>query len=117
YHPAVLRALKKIVQSFERHGKEISLCGEQAHDVDYLPFLAGIGIRTLSVDPRCIPAVQRALVEGTLEEWVHHTESLLAEKTVEGVLNLVRDYRQSHYLPLDSHGSCQVRAGIPEEPV
>ncbi|OPL14163.1 MAG: hypothetical protein AVO39_09595, partial [delta proteobacterium MLS_D] len=81
YHPAVLRALKKIVQSFERHGKEISLCGEQAHDMDYLSFLVGIGIRTLSVDPRCIPDVQRTLAEDTLEESVLHADSLLAEKT------------------------------------
>ena len=52
HHPAVLRALKLIADAGIKHGKEVSICGELAHEIEYIPFLIGIGIHTLSVDPR-----------------------------------------------------------------
>ena len=112
FHPSVLRGLKKIVQAFSKRGKEISLCGEIARDKDYLPFLVGIGVRTLSLDPRFIPSVQRCLNDMDSAEACHHAEALLAESTVEGVLKRVREYREVRYDPLYSHGSCQAGSTV-----
>jgi phosphotransferase system enzyme I (PtsP) len=55
YHPAVLRILKRIAVSCERHGIMPTLCGELATDVQLLPYLIGIGIRRFSVAPKNIP--------------------------------------------------------------
>ncbi len=58
HHPAVLRSLQRIVESADRFGKPVSLCGNLASDASMLPFLLGIGLRFLSLDPVTIPAVQ-----------------------------------------------------------
>ena len=61
HHPAVLRSLAWIVDSAEKAGKPVSLCGNLASDERMLPFLLGIGLRTFSLDPMAIPAVQRRI--------------------------------------------------------
>lgn len=95
WHPAVLRGLEKIVRAFNNQGKEISLCGELAHECEFIPFLIGIGIRVLSVDPRFIPSVQQCLKETDLGEARRFAEAVLAESTVEHVLERVRN-AESH---------------------
>lgn len=95
WHPAVLRGLQKIVSAFNNQGKEISLCGELAHECEFIPFLIGIGIRVLSVDPRFIPSVQQCLKETDLGEARCFADAVLAESTVEHVLARVRN-AESH---------------------
>ncbi|MCK9229237.1 MAG: phosphoenolpyruvate--protein phosphotransferase [Syntrophales bacterium] len=90
WHPAVLRGLEKIVKAFNKRGKGISLCGELAHECNFIPFLVGIGIRVLSVDPRFIPSVQKCLKETDLAEARRFALAVLAESTVKGVLGQVR---------------------------
>jgi phosphotransferase system, enzyme I, PtsP len=60
-HPAVLRSIHQVVSVAERYGRPVSLCGEMAHDLRFIPFFLGIGIRALSVDPRVLPALQPAI--------------------------------------------------------
>ncbi len=61
HHPAVLRALHRVAAAGRRHGKPVSFCGEMAADPKLAPFLVGIGIHRLSVEPRQIPRLQRIL--------------------------------------------------------
>ena len=61
HHPAVLRSLMRIVEAAEKAGKPVSLCGNLGADPAMLPFLLGIGLRTLSMDSMAIPAVQRRI--------------------------------------------------------
>ena len=61
HHPAVLRSLLRIVEAAEKAGKPVSLCGNLGADPAMLPFLLGIGLRTLSMDSMAIPAVQRRI--------------------------------------------------------
>lgn len=63
YHPAVLRALKRIADAAAAHQTPVSFCGEMATDKKILPFLVGIGLRRFSVEPRMIPFMQRTLEE------------------------------------------------------
>lgn len=61
WHPAVLRALDWIMRAAEKAGKPASLCGNLGSDPRMLPFLLGIGLRSLSMDPLAVPAVQRQI--------------------------------------------------------
>ena len=90
HHPAVLRALKRIADAGARHGKEVSICGEMAQEVRYVPFLVGIGIRTLSLDPRHLPRVQKAVQELSVDEAERHAEALLSQGSIEAVDELLR---------------------------
>ena len=67
WHPAVLRALDWIMRAVEKARKPISLCGNLGSDPQMLPFLLGIGLRSLSMDSMAIPAVQRRIERIDLE--------------------------------------------------
>ena len=59
HHPAVLRSLKKIADAAQKFKKHLSICGDIASSKVMLPFLLGIGIKTLSVDIRRLAQVQQ----------------------------------------------------------
>ncbi len=63
YHPAVLRAMKKVVDAGNRNGCEVSICGDFASSPMFLEFILGLGIRKISVDPHTIPQLQEAIEE------------------------------------------------------
>ena len=61
-HPAVLRAIKQIVESGLRWGRPVCVCGEEAADGDFARLLVGLGIRELSLSPgRGAPATRYAI--------------------------------------------------------
>ena len=66
YHPAVLRALKRIADAAEKQEVDLSICGDIACDSRMIPFLLGIGIRTLSMDSVWIQKVQKRINEVSL---------------------------------------------------
>jgi phosphoenolpyruvate-protein kinase (PTS system EI component) len=50
-HPAVLRAIKLVVEAGEKAGKAIAVCGEAAASPAVAGLLIGLGIRQLSMSP------------------------------------------------------------------
>jgi phosphotransferase system enzyme I (PtsI) len=60
-HPAVLRALRQIVEAAHRHGKTIAMCGEMAGDPMSVPILVGLGFDRLSVAPYMIPEIKQTV--------------------------------------------------------
>lgn len=63
-HPAVLRLLKHAIDAAILAGKPISICGDMASEPAFTWILLGLGIRELSMPPRCIPAV-KSVIAGT----------------------------------------------------
>jgi phosphotransferase system enzyme I (PtsP) len=61
HHPAVLRGLEKIISSCNKHGKEVSVCGDMANKPEYLAFLLGVGIREISIEPAHFPKIQNEI--------------------------------------------------------
>lgn len=60
-HPAVLRMLRFVVHSARTRGIAAALCGEMAADATLTGVLLGLGLRELSVQPRAIGPVRRAI--------------------------------------------------------
>lgn len=94
-HPAVLRALKTIAAAGRRAKTPVSVCGEIAHDPVFIPFLIGIGIRTLSVDPVHLPAVHRILACVDTAEARRFSETVLRETWLAGAERLLYGAAQS----------------------
>jgi phosphotransferase system enzyme I (PtsI) len=71
-HPGVLRMVRFVADSARRQGIPVAMCGEMAADVAAIGLLIGLGLRELSVQPRSVAAVRRA-VSGVdsreAEEW------------------------------------------------
>jgi len=63
-HPALLRALKQVVESTRRVGKTVTICGEIASNPAMAFLLLGMGFDALSVNPAALPQVKWA-VRGT----------------------------------------------------
>ncbi|MDT8302914.1 MAG: phosphoenolpyruvate--protein phosphotransferase [Sedimentisphaerales bacterium] len=89
YHPSVLRAMKKVVHSANQNGKEISVCGDMAHQEEYLPFLLGIGVRTLSMNPVYLLKMQKAISDIEINEAKATAEKMLGQSKVSGVAQIL----------------------------
>ena len=81
YHPSVLRALARIVQRATDSRVPVSVCGEVAHQKDFVPFLIGIGIRRLSVDPQFLPVLQRSIHAMSVTRAEAYARQMLAAST------------------------------------
>ena len=77
HHPAVLRAISRVAEVALRCRREVSVCGDMAHDPRYVPFLAGVGIRTFSLDARYIPRIQQRIDTLRIADAEAHARSLL----------------------------------------
>ena len=62
-HPSVLRLVKRTVEVGALHELDVSVCGEMASQPLMAFALIGLGLRSLSVNPRAVPLVKR-LVRG-----------------------------------------------------
>ncbi len=82
HHPAVLRGLKRISEAAIRHQIDCSVCGEMAHDMRYVPFFLGIGIRQLSVDPHYLPAVQQCVMAWSAAKATAYADQLLTKSLI-----------------------------------
>ena len=60
-HPAVLRAIKQVVEAAEKRQCPVCVCGEEAGDADFACLLVGLGVRELSLSPARAAAVRHAL--------------------------------------------------------
>lgn len=60
-HPAVLRVLRGVVRTGQRHGKPVAVCGEIAADPALIPMLLALGLTELSLHPATLLDVRRAI--------------------------------------------------------
>jgi len=78
HHPAILRAVSRMIRISLAAGKDISVCGEMAHDPHYVPFFVGVGVRRLSLDPSYMPSLQALIGRVSVPEAEAYAERLLA---------------------------------------
>jgi phosphotransferase system enzyme I (PtsI) len=67
-HPAVLHLVAHTIQSANRGGTPIAVCGEMAGDVSLTRLLLGIGLRNFSVHPAQLPAIKERILRTRQEE-------------------------------------------------
>ncbi len=91
HHPSVLRGLKRVADAAQLRKIECAVCGEMAHDVRYIPFFLGIGIRRLSVDPNYLPEVQQCVAGWSEEEASAYAASLLRQNSIKAIERLLLD--------------------------
>jgi phosphotransferase system enzyme I (PtsP) len=77
HHPAILRSLKAIADAAIEAGIEASVCGDMAIEPRYIPFLLGIGMRSLSIDPQYMPAIKKAIAAIAIDDARALAEAML----------------------------------------
>jgi phosphoenolpyruvate-protein phosphotransferase (PTS system enzyme I) len=68
WQPAMLELVARCAEAGKAAGKPVGVCGEAAADPALAVVMVGLGITSLSMAPRAIPAVREALAAHTLEE-------------------------------------------------
>lgn len=67
-HPAVLRAIKNVVDAADRKGIPAIVCGEMAGSPVYVAILIGLGVKELSMNVHSLPRVRRTVANIAAEE-------------------------------------------------
>ena len=91
HHPAILRAIERVVSVARSHRKDVSICGDIAMDPKMIPFLLGAGITKLSLPPRRVYDVQRAIEQVRIEKAVYTARRMLACSRVSEVEALLAE--------------------------
>jgi phosphotransferase system enzyme I (PtsP) len=63
WHPAIIRAIRTVVDAARMHGKPVSVCGDMARAKELVPVLIGMGITDFTIPPRFVPRMQK-LIQG-----------------------------------------------------
>jgi phosphotransferase system enzyme I (PtsI) len=90
-HPAMLRLIRDVVKVAADANKGVSICGEMAGDMLYTVLLVGIGLRELSLAPRAIPEIKKAIRGITVEESRDAAAWCAAAKDAHDVQGRLRD--------------------------
>jgi phosphotransferase system enzyme I (PtsI) len=78
WQPALIALIAACATAGAEAGKPVGVCGESAADPDFAVVLAGLGISSLSMAPRSIPAVREALAAHTMDECRQIAKAALA---------------------------------------
>jgi phosphotransferase system enzyme I (PtsI) len=87
--PSILRLIQIVVDAANRHGINVTVCGQMSSDPRFIPLLVGMGLRTLSVTPISIPEVKDIIRHVSVEqanEIARHALSLDIARDVENYL-------------------------------
>ena len=68
WQPVLLELIAGCARAGQAVGKQVGVCGEAAADPGLAVVLAGLGVTSLSMSARAIPAVREALAEHTLDD-------------------------------------------------
>jgi phosphotransferase system enzyme I (PtsP) len=82
HHPGVLRTLNEILVSCLRQRMKVSVCGDLAHESAFIPFLLGIGVRSLSLDADYIPRVREVVTKIKISQVEKEVKEILALSSV-----------------------------------
>ncbi|MDR3114796.1 MAG: phosphoenolpyruvate--protein phosphotransferase [Treponema sp.] len=96
-HPAVLRYLRKIIQSAHEKGITAAMCGELAGDPSATALLLGLGLDEFSMTAQSIPQVKRIIRGVTLESCRILAEKALQCTSYHHVTLLVEAWMAEHF--------------------
>jgi phosphotransferase system enzyme I (PtsI) len=99
-HPAILRAIKQIVEAAAGVGKPVAMCGDMAGDPLLGWVLLGLGLRNFSMAPRQIPVMKSIIRSTRLEEAERLATRALALRTEVEVEELVYGVMRARF-PLE----------------
>lgn len=93
WHPAVLRAIKRVVNAAAASNCPVCVCGEAAGEADFACLLVGLGVRELSMTPVRAASVRHALrkLDGpTVQELANQALRCATPKDVRRLLTQLR---------------------------
>ena len=95
-HPAVLKLISMTVDAARRAHIPVSVCGEVAGDVNYLPLLLGLGVRDLSMSSNALPRVKNRILKLNMEEVTRRAEAIMTQNDPSRIATMLDDYNERY---------------------
>lgn len=89
YNPAVLQAIKNLIDGAHEVGIKISMCGEFAGDENAAPLLLGMGLDAFSMSGISIPRIKKILKSLDSKECKKLVDEILEFSTAEEIKNRI----------------------------
>lgn len=94
-HPAVLRALLRVITVGKDKGVSVGVCGEIAGDSSFLPILLGMGVEELSMAPPLIPEMKYVLSRTSIKDSEALAERVLGCSKSNAILDQLKAFLAS----------------------
>ena len=91
-HPAVLIAIRRVIEAGDEAGIPVAGCGEMAGSPFYVPVLIGLGARELSINPKWLANVRHIASSITVDEAEYIVSSLGSARTAQEGEDFLRTY-------------------------
>lgn len=89
YNPAVLRAIKRIIECGKKEGIMVGMCGEAAADSKLIPLLLAFGLDEFSVSATSVLKTRKAISDCTMDECKALADKVMKCVTEEEVLEIL----------------------------
>ena len=89
YNPAVLRAIKRIIECGKKEGIMVGMCGESAADSKLIPLLLAFGLDEFSVSATSVLKTRKTISDCTMDECKALADKVMACVTEEEVLEIL----------------------------
>ena len=89
YNPAVLRAIKRIIECGKKEGIMVGMCGEAAADSKLIPLLLAFGFDEFSVSATSVLKTRETISDCTMDECKALADKVMACVTEEEVLEIL----------------------------
>lgn len=89
YNPAVLRAIKCIIECGKKEGIMVGMCGEAAADSKLIPLLLAFGLDEFSVSATSVLKTRKTISDCTMDECKALADKVMACVTEEEVLEIL----------------------------
>lgn len=89
YNPAVLRAIKRIIECGKKEGIMVGMCGEAAADPKLVPLLLAFGLDEFSVSATSVLKTRKTISDCDVEECKALADKVMQRVTEEEVLALL----------------------------
>ncbi len=98
-HPAMIRAVKRVIDECHKVNKPLVVCGEMAGSPFYVPVLIGLGVTELSMSPSSIGPVSRVIGGIAYDETVdlvRNARQLVSADEIEDLVHSISLREWSH---------------------
>lgn len=89
YNPAVLRAIKRIIECGKKEGIMVGMCGEAAADSKLIPLLLAFGLDEFSVSATSVLKTRKTISDCTMDECKALADKVMTCVTEEEVLEIL----------------------------
>ena len=89
-HPAVLRLIKEVIRTGQRHDVPVALCGEIGGETIYTMLLLGLGLNTFSCAPAAIPEIKKIIRSVTIDQAVQVARRVMSFDSNQEITNYLR---------------------------